>query len=98
MGIEPVRINCNYKKKVSKCILNNIKHKKTKWLRGRTKIRTQREKEKEAESLKILDGQSEDVSQRRTDSTMAKMKKNKRTNNDLQNITQKIEDRATRTP
>jgi len=39
------------------------------------------------------------VRQSRTDNTMAKRKKkNKRTNNDLQNITQKTKDQATRTP
>ncbi len=37
-------------------------------------------------SLKILKGQSESVYQRRTDNTMAKRKKYKRTNNDQQNI------------
>ena len=36
--------------------------------------------------LKIPQGQSESVYQRRTDNTMAKRKKYKRTNNDLQNI------------
>ena len=44
-------------------------------------------------SLKIPKGQSEAVL-RRTDNTMTKRK---RTNNDLQNITQNTEDRATRT-
>jgi hypothetical protein len=37
-------------------------------------------------SLKIPKGQSESVYRRRTDNTMAKRKKYKRTNNDLQNI------------
>ena len=40
-------------------------------------------------SLKIPKGQSETVKRRRTDNTMAKRKKVKRTNNDLQNITHK---------
>jgi hypothetical protein len=39
---------------------------------------------------------SEAINLRRTDNTMAK-RKEKRTNNDLQNNTQKIKDRATRT-
>jgi len=43
-------------------------------------------------SLKIPKGQSEAVNQRMTDNTMAKKKKDKRTNNDLQNITQKTKD------
>jgi proline racemase len=38
-------------------------------------------------SLKIPKGQSETVKRRRTDNTMAKRKKVKRTNNHLQNIT-----------
>ena len=42
-------------------------------------------------------GQSESV-YRRTDNAMAKRKKEKRTNTDLQNATQKTKDRATRTP
>ena len=46
------------------------------------------------ESLNIPRGKSESVIQR-TDNTMAKIK---RPNNDLQNITQKTEDRATQTP
>jgi hypothetical protein len=46
-------------------------------------------------SLKISNGQSESVNQKRTDNTMAKRK---RSNNDLQNTTQKTKDRATRTP
>jgi hypothetical protein len=33
-----------------------------------------------------------------TDNTMVKIKKNKRTNNEPQNTTQKIKDRAARTP
>ena len=40
-------------------------------------------------SLKIPKGQSETVKRRRTDNTMAKRKKVKRTNNDLQNFTHK---------
>ena len=48
-------------------------------------------------SLKIPKGYSEDVNQR-TDNTMAKRKKVQKTNNDLQNITQKTKDRVTRTP
>jgi hypothetical protein len=42
-------------------------------------------------------GKSEAVNRRRTDNTMAK-RKSTRTNNDLQNTTQKTNDRATRTP
>jgi len=38
------------------------------------------------------------VYRRRTDNTMAKRKKYKRTNNDLQNITHKTKDQVTRTP
>jgi len=38
------------------------------------------------EKLKI---RSDEVNKRRTDNAMAKRKKNKMTNNDLQNITQK---------
>ena len=50
-------------------------------------------------SLKISKGQSETVYQRRTDNTMAKRKKYKRTNNDRRNIyTYKTKDRVTRTP
>jgi hypothetical protein len=45
--------------------------------------------------LKIPKGQSEAVNQR-TDNTMSK--KDKRTNNDLQNITQKTKYQATQTP
>jgi len=45
--------------------------------------------------MKIPKGQSEAVNRRRTDYTIAKRK---RTNNDLQNTTQKINDVATRTP
>jgi len=41
-------------------------------------------------SLKIPKGYSEAINQRRTDNTMAKKKKYKRTNNNLQNITQKL--------
>ena len=48
-------------------------------------------------SLKIPKGQSESV-YRRTDKTMAKRKKYKRTNNDIQNSTHKTKDRVTRTP
>ena len=44
-------------------------------------------------SLKIPKEQSESVNRRRTHNTMAK-----RTNNDIQNITQKTKDRTTRTP
>jgi hypothetical protein len=46
-------------------------------------------------------GQSESVYRRRTDNTMAKRKKHKRTNNDLQRSTKhthKTKDRVTRTP
>ena len=43
-------------------------------------------------NLKIPKGQSSSVNRRRTDNTMAKRKKkNIRTNNDLQNITHKLE-------
>ena len=43
-------------------------------------------------SLKIPKGNSKSVNRRRTDNTMAKRKiKNIRTNNDLQNITHKLE-------
>jgi hypothetical protein len=38
------------------------------------------------------------VIRRETDNIMAKQKKDKRTNNDLQNTTPKTKDRATRTP
>jgi hypothetical protein len=41
---------------------------------------------------------SSEVLNRRTDITMAKRKRTKGHNNDLQNITQKTKDRATRTP
>jgi hypothetical protein len=41
-------------------------------------------------SLKISKGQSEFVYRRRTNNTMAKKKKYKRTNNDLQNIHKKL--------
>jgi hypothetical protein len=37
-------------------------------------------------SLKISKGKSESVNRRRTDNTMGKIKKDKRTNNDLQSI------------
>jgi hypothetical protein len=47
-------------------------------------------------SLKISKGQSESVN-RRTDNTMVKRNKDRRTNNDLQNITYKTKDRVTRT-
>jgi hypothetical protein len=46
--------------------------------------------------LKIAKGKSEAVN-RRTDNTMAKRKLDQRTNNDLQNITQKTKNRVTRT-
>ena len=39
---------------------------------------------------------TEYINQRRTENTM--IKKSKRTNNDLKNITQKTKDRTTRTP
>jgi len=45
--------------------------------------------------LKIPNGKSVAVN-RRTDNAMAKNKRGKRTNNDLQNIAQKTNDRATR--
>ena len=48
--------------------------------------------------MKIPKGQSESVNRRRTDTTMAKRKKHKRTNNDLKNSTQKTKDLATRIP
>ena len=47
--------------------------------------------------LKIPKGQSESVN-RRTDNTMAKRNKDRRTNNDLQNIPYKIKHRVIRTP
>jgi hypothetical protein len=47
---------------------------------------------RDEKSLKILNGLSEAVNRRRTDNTTTK----KRTNNDLQNITQKTKDRDTR--
>ena len=47
--------------------------------------------------MKIPKGQSETVN-RRTDNTMTKRKKDKRTNNDIQNTTQKTNDRSTRIP
>jgi hypothetical protein len=46
-------------------------------------------------SLKIQKWYSKSVN-RRTDNTMAKNRKDKRTNNDLQNTTQKVTDRTTR--
>jgi len=49
------------------------------------------------ESLKIPKGYSKSVSRGRTDTTLAKGKKDIRTNNDLQNITHKTKDRETRT-
>jgi hypothetical protein len=48
--------------------------------------------------LKIPKGHSEDVNRRRIDNTMAKRKKDKRTNNYLQDIKQETTDRATRNP
>jgi hypothetical protein len=48
-------------------------------------------------SLKIPKGLSETLN-RRTDITMATNKMDKRTNNDLENTTQKTKDRTTRTP
>ena len=45
----------------------------------------------------ISKGSSESVN-RRTDNAMAKNKKGKRINNNLQNITQKTKDRAKQTP
>jgi len=42
--------------------------------------------------------ESESVSRRMTDNTMVKIKKDKRTNNEPQNTTQTIKDRAARTP
>jgi hypothetical protein len=48
-------------------------------------------------SLKIPKGYSESVNRRRTDNIMARGKKNKKTNNDLPNITHKTKDRVTRT-
>ena len=45
-------------------------------------------------SLKIPKGSSESIIQR-TDNTMAIRKKDKKTNNDLQNITHKTKDRVT---
>jgi hypothetical protein len=52
-------------------------------------------------SLEIPKGQSEPVNRRRTYNTMAKRKKHKRTNNDLQRSTKhthNTKDRVTRTP
>ena len=51
--------------------------------------------EKIKQSLKMLIGKSEAVILRMTNRSMAKRK---RTNNDIQNITQKTKDRAKRTP
>jgi len=48
--------------------------------------------------LKLPKGLSASVNQRRTDNTTAKRKKDKGTNNDLQNITQKTKDRVMQTP
>ena len=49
--------------------------------------------------MKIPKGHSKAISRRRTDNTMAKKKKNKKTNNDLQNRKHKdkTKDRVTRT-
>ena len=49
-------------------------------------------------SLKIPKGQSESAYQRRTDNTMAKRKKYKKTKNNLQNITIKTEGQVTQSP
>ena len=49
-------------------------------------------------SLKIPKGYAESVNRRRTDNTMTKIKKCKRTNNDLQNIHIKLKIEVTRTP
>jgi hypothetical protein len=49
-------------------------------------------------NLNMSVGLSETINKRRSDNIMTKTKKNKRKINDLQNITQKIKDRATRTP
>ena len=49
-------------------------------------------------SLKIQKGQYKFVNRRRTDNTMTERKKDIRTNNDLQNTTQKTKDRTTRSP
>ena len=48
-------------------------------------------------SLKIIKGYSETVNRRMTEYSVQKIK-DKRTNNDLQNATQKTRDCATRTP
>ena len=48
------------------------------------------------EELEDIKGVIWSVSRRRTDNAITKKKKNKRTNNDLQNTTQKIKDWATR--
>ena len=55
-------------------------------------------KQENKEKLKIAKGQSEAVSQRRTDNTMTKIKKDKRTKNDIQNTIQKTKNQTTRTP
>ena len=47
--------------------------------------------------LQIPKGQLEDVNRRRTDNAMEKTNKTKKTNNALQNTTQKTKDRGTRT-
>jgi hypothetical protein len=57
-------------------------------------VRSRKSKERQHNGQKIPKGKSEAVNQRK-DNTMVKRKK---TNNDLQNTTQKIKDRATRTP
>ena len=49
-------------------------------------------------SLKIPNELSDSVNRKRTDNTIAKRKKSKRTNNDLQDITHKTKDRITRNP
>ena len=48
-------------------------------------------------SLNISKVLSETVNRRKTDNTMVKTKKDKRTNNDLQSTTQKTKDRPART-
>jgi hypothetical protein len=48
--------------------------------------------------MNIPKRKSEAVNRRRTDNSIFKRKKDKRTNKNLQNITQKAKDRATRTP
>jgi hypothetical protein len=49
-------------------------------------------------SLKIPNGLSESVNRKGTDNIIAKRKKRKRTNNDLQDITHKTKDRIARNP